>query len=53
MRGAKNRGAQAVYIWQNSFAYMAAKEIAVSASANGLPCISPYEETTPARAISM
>jgi hypothetical protein len=42
VRGAKNRGPQAVYIWQNCSAYVAAKEIAVSANANGLPCISSF-----------
>jgi putative tryptophan/tyrosine transport system substrate-binding protein len=44
MRGAKERGAQAVFVWQGGFSYSFAKEISDAANANGLPSIHPVKE---------
>jgi putative ABC transport system substrate-binding protein len=44
IRQAKDRGAQAVYIWPSALAWSFAKQIADAANANGLPCVSPFTE---------
>jgi ABC transporter substrate binding protein len=44
MRGAKHRGAQAVYVWPGGFSYAFGKEISDFASAHGLPSIHPFRE---------
>src|SRR5262249_31438208 len=39
MRGAKHRGAQAVYVWPNGFSFSFGKQLADVANAHGLPSI--------------
>jgi ABC-type uncharacterized transport system substrate-binding protein len=44
MRGAKDRGVQAVYVASTGFAYAFAKEICDASKVNGLPSIHPFPE---------
>jgi putative ABC transport system substrate-binding protein len=44
LRGAKDRGAQAVFVWPGGFAFSFARQISDAANLNGLPSIHPYRE---------
>jgi putative ABC transport system substrate-binding protein len=44
IRSAKDRNAQALYVWPNGFAYSFAQEISEVANANGLTSVHPFKE---------